>query len=151
MPELALGTRYVSGREKAGVGPGGREGRWVPVINTTVDGEDIAIGTCRSVVLVQQRLRVQRVIAHMVKSFHSDNFLEEQLGFPLLSPSVGLVRMLRSNFTCVFSSSRSSRPRASGRAAFMFACFVSRDRKQRLLYEVNENHELDTAASTTIG
>lgn len=94
---------------------------------------------------------MQRVIAHRAKSFHSDNFLEEQLGFPLLPPSAGLVRMYRSNFTCVFSSSRSSQPRASGRAAFRFACFVSRDRKQRLLYGVNENHEWNTAASTTIG
>lgn len=52
MPELAFGTTYV--KEKGEGRPGwgrGDGGRWVPVINTTLDGEDIAIGTCRSVVL----------------------------------------------------------------------------------------------------
>ena len=73
-----LRKREKAGRggERGGGGGGGGGVRWVQLMNTTVDGEDIAIETCRSIVLVQQRLWVQRFISHMVKSFHSDNFLD---------------------------------------------------------------------------
>lgn len=48
-----LGKSRSVKREEGGWGEGG----WVPVINTTVDGEDIVIGTCRSLLLGNQKGR----------------------------------------------------------------------------------------------